>query len=38
MLYKIIPGASKDHVGKMMSWVLEEEEITQKALHNYRMP
>lgn len=38
MLYKIIPGASKEHVNKMMSWVKEEEEVSEKALLNYRMP
>jgi hypothetical protein len=38
MLLKIIPGSSKDHVSKMMKWVNSEIEITDKALHNYRLP
>jgi len=38
MLYKIIPGATRDNVNKMMNWVKEEDEITDKALHNYKMP
>lgn len=38
MLYKIIPGATKDHVNKMLSWVKEEEDITGKAVVNYKMP
>lgn len=38
MLYKIIPGASKDHVNKMLSWVKEEEDITGKAVLNYKLP
>lgn len=38
MLYKIIPGATKDHVNKMMSWVKEEDDITSKAVMNYKMP
>ena len=38
MLYKIITGATKDHVNKMMTWVKEEEEVTNKAVLNYKMP
>lgn len=38
MLYKIIPGATKEHVTKMMSWVKEEEDISSKAVLNYKMP
>ena len=38
MLYKIIPGAKKEHVQRMMAWVKEEEEITNKALVNYKSP
>jgi hypothetical protein len=38
MLYKIIPGAKKDHVGRMLAWIKEEEDITNKALLNYKSP
>jgi Ca2+-binding EF-hand superfamily protein len=38
MLYKIIPGATKEHVNKMLSWVKEEDEISGKAVVNYKMP
>ena len=38
MLYKIIPGATKQHVAKMMSWVKEEDDIAEKAIINYKMP
>ena len=38
MLFKIIPGASKEQVFHMMEWVREEDDITEKAVVNYKMP
>lgn len=38
MLFKIIPGAKKEQVSKMMNWVKEDNEVTEKALSNYKMP
>jgi len=38
MLYKIIPGAQKEHVNKMISWIKEDEEVKEKAVLNYKLP
>lgn len=38
MLLKIIPGVSKESLGRMMAWIKEEEKIHEKAVLNYKMP
>lgn len=38
MLYKIVPGAKKVHVDKMMGWVKKEENVKINSLMNYKTP